>query len=1337
MGDAAHLHCRRRLPRIARLVFLATLLACGDSTATEPVVVKPNLTPATAIALLTPFDSTTPLERAADDSTPSTLTIELRDGTGQAVHQAGRTLTLTVLEASGTPSTRIQIRRGLTTQTDANGLAQVTALVVSGRAGSAVLSARVDSLPAIGIPLRVRAGAVSAASSAVRVSPDSVPVGGVAQVTVVPMDASGNKRGADQQVTAALDGNQALATVSTFTYSASDSAYTGTIAVIGAAAPRALRANVNGTTLTMAPLFTGIVGVTPPVPATALRIVTLPGDTVPAYRTLNGAIWPGTVVQLVDATGAAVRQAGVAVTPKATTVGGLALPNSTLGGAAPVSTDATGRATFPALALTAPVGLARLRFEAAPLTAASLPVQIVPGALSTTVSTLTTSGTTVVVDSSITIVVTPRDAAGSALGSGQTVVVSVAGGTSAGVLSAVAYNGSDSSYRATFTGKTTGTPATLRATVNNSQLFATVALTVIVPPGVPVSTSPVTVVPDTVAVGLASQFTATPIDGAGKKIGPGLTVAVALSGGTSIATVGAITYSAGDSSYHANIIGVTAGTTTSVTTTVNGVVLSATRPLTVKVAPPPPVDPATALLITALPGDTTAGGVLVQSGALLNTVTVSLRSATGVAVAQAGVAVTATAVTSAGAAWSGASLTGSGPLVTGADGTITFPALRLAALVGSGRIRFSATGLTAASLPVRVTAGAFSTSVSTFTLAPDTVIVGAGSSAIVTPRDAQGNKLGSGQTIAFALGATGTSAVSIGATTFMTSDSTYRATLTGSTAGTLRTVTASVAGTALMTTRPLTVTAAVAADITATVNGGITFAISRFIYGGNFINQGWDGGATPPEMTFNRLGGNRATAYNWENNYSNAGADYFHHNDQLYSSSTTPGDGIAINADPTFARGQAFMATIPMIGYVSGDACNCDVGVTDADRANRLATHFKVSKAAKGSAFTLTPNATDATVYQDEFVNWFESKYPGRTTNATAPVFFSLDNEPDIWHVTHDEINSNIGDNPNTPRIQTYTGFTDTSVVYAKAIKAVLPNALIFGPATATYTGIQTLGRYPTADPVYGTQNFFDVYLDRMNAAGTAAGKRLLDVLDLHFYPQNGTNNGTINNDYATQDSAMIQARVQAPRSLWDPTYNDGSWVVSAAGGPIRLIPRIRDQIAAHYPGTKIAITEYNYGRGGDISGGVAQADVLGIFGREGVYAAALWPLGAGAYGGSGATAYAYMFGAFKIFRNYDGAGSAFGDTGLNATTSDATLSSVYASRTSVGKTVLVVINKATTAKVLRISLTGVGAPTGAQVYVMKSGNATPVRGTDVTVSGGALSYTMPAMSVTTLALTP
>ncbi len=534
----------------------------------------------------------------------------------------------------------------------------------------------------------------------------------------------------------------------------------------------------------------------------------------------------------------------------------------------------------------------------------------------------------------------------------------------------------------------------------------------------------------------------------------------------------------------------------------------------------------------------------------------------------------------------------------------------------------------------------------------------------------------------------------------------------------------------------------VAGDVTFVIDGNATYPISRFIYGGNVVDEAssYGNASMPSEFTFNRLGGNRATAYNWENNYSSAGKDYKYWNTADEASGTKSGGTVRRHADPTFARGQAFMATVPMSGYVSADACGCDVGITSADRAKRLAAHFRVSRATKGSPFTTSPNASDAFVYQDEFVNWLESTYPGRSTHATAPVFFSLDNEPDLWHETHEEIFSDLNDNPKTPRIQTYAGFTDTSIVYASAIKSVLPNALVFGPATATYTGITLLGRYPTPDPVYGTQNFIDLYLDRMRAAETKAGRRLLDVLDVHFYSENGTSAGTISNDYARQDAAMIEARVQAPRSLWDPTYNDGSWVTNVTGGPVRLLPRLRDQIAAHYPGTKLAVTEYYYGRGGDISGGVAQADVFGIFGREGVFAASLWPLAgvwAEPYKGDGNKAYAYIFGALRMYRNYDGAGGAFGDIGLKATTTDDAVSSVYASRNAAGGIVLIAINKTSTPKIAAITLRNVAGATTARTYVMSAASATPVRQADLAVTSGALSYAMPAMSVTTLVVMP
>ena len=477
-------------------------------------------------------------------------------------------------------------------------------------------------------------------------------------------------------------------------------------------------------------------------------------------------------------------------------------------------------------------------------------------------------------------------------------------------------------------------------------------------------------------------------------------------------------------------------------------------------------------------------------------------------------------------------------------------------------------------------AGAVSAATTTVDVTPDSLTPRGVAAVTITPRDATGKKIGGSLAVVLAVSG-GTATGTLTAPTFSAQDSSYRASFTASAAGTALTLAATVSGTAIASTQRIAVGQPLApppagADVAFTINAAATYPISRYIYGGNFIDApaNYTGGEPPVEMTFNRMGGNRLSAWNWENNFSNAGADFNWQNDRYLSESTSPGDAAKQHASPSFSRNQAFLATVPMIGYVAADDCGCDVGTTDAARATRLATHFRVSKSTKGSAFTLKPSTSDAFVYQDEFVNWMETTYPGRSTHPTAPLMYSLDNEPDIWYTTHREILSDSLDNPNLQRRQTYTGFIDTTIAYARAIKAVAPSALIFGPAVATYTGVANLGRYPLPDPVYGSQQFYDVYLDKLRAAEATFGKRLIDVLDTHYYPAIGTQGGEITNDYAPQDSATIWARVNGPRSLWDATFNERSWVNNYLGQPIRLLPRLRAQIAAHYPGTKIAITE-------------------------------------------------------------------------------------------------------------------------------------------------------------------
>ena len=213
----------------------------------------------------------------------------------------------------------------------------------------------------------------------------------------------------------------------------------------------------------------------------------------------------------------------------------------------------------------------------------------------------------------------------------------------------------------------------------------------------------------------------------------------------------------------------------------------------------------------------------------------------------------------------------------------------------------------------------------------------------------------------------------------------------------------------------------------------------------------------------------------------------------------------------------------------------------------------------------------------------------------------------------------------------------------------------------------------------------------RWRQAEVTDGRRVLDVLDVHWYPE--AQGGGVRITGTETAAAVVAARMQAPRSLWDPTYTETSWITGCcSGGPIRLLPRLKDKIAANYPNTRLAITEYNYGAGQHISGGIAQADVLGIFGREGLYAATLWRL---------SNDNDFIYGAFEIFRNYDGANGSFGDTSIRATNTDVANASVYASVNAgnAARMVLVAINKSDAAQTAGIAVTHTTQFHTARVY--------------------------------------
>jgi hypothetical protein len=225
---------------------------------------------------------------------------------------------------------------------------------------------------------------------------------------------------------------------------------------------------------------------------------------------------------------------------------------------------------------------------------------------------------------------------------------------------------------------------------------------------------------------------------------------------------------------------------------------------------------------------------------------------------------------------------------------------------------------------------------------------------------------------------------------------------------------------------------------------------------------------------------------------------------------------------------------------------------------------------------------------------------------------------------------------------------------------------------------------------------------------------------------------------------------LNSTRAFWDPTYTDPNIAqpnyttdanyTASCTTPLQapqLIPMMRNWVAADYPGTKLAITEYNWGGMEAINGALAEADILGIFGREGLDLGTMWPTTDPAKQGPGLM-------AFQVYRNYDGKNSTFGNISLASSSADQGKLAVYGGlRSADGAVTIVVVNKTYGDLTTTLSLANLTVQSGAtaQAYLYSNANlAAIVAQAAVTVTPPAtgsttstLSTTFPAQSITLL----
>ena len=515
--------------------------------------------------------------------------------------------------------------------------------------------------------------------------------------------------------------------------------------------------------------------------------------------------------------------------------------------------------------------------------------------------------------------------------------------------------------------------------------------------------------------------------------------------------------------------------------------------------------------------------------------------------------------------------------------------------------------------------------------------------------------------------------------------------------------------------------------------------ISEGIYGMNYADEQL---AAELRLPVRRWGGNSTSRYNWQIDTSNTGSDWYFENipEDNPNPSLLPNESAADRfVEQDRRTGTRTLMTVPMMGWVA---------------KRRLENHpydcgFKVSvygpqippnpwtaavdpwdtdcgSGVKSGGVNITgnnPAETSMTVGPDFVTSWLNhivSKYGSAAAGGTA--YYALDNEPMLWNSTHRDVH---------PQPTTYDELRDRTYQYAAAIKSVDPSAQVIGPVLwgwcayfySALDGCSIGSDYQS----HGNTPFVAWYLQQMKLYEQQHSRRILDYLDLHYYP---AANGVSLSEAGTPATQAI--RLRSTRSLWDPTYIDESWISDLAQGGIavRLIPRMKDWVNNNYPGTKLAITEYNWGGLESINGALAQADVLGIFGREGLDIATLWDLPGTAQPGAF---------AFRMYRNYDSAGHGFGDMSVQTISGDQSVLSAYAATRSMDRAMtLIVINKTANSLTSTINLSGYTPTNRASVYRYSVSDLSSITHlTDQQIDAGSFSTTFPGNSITLFVMMP
>jgi hypothetical protein len=443
--------------------------------------------------------------------------------------------------------------------------------------------------------------------------------------------------------------------------------------------------------------------------------------------------------------------------------------------------------------------------------------------------------------------------------------------------------------------------------------------------------------------------------------------------------------------------------------------------------------------------------------------------------------------------------------------------------------------------------------------------------------------------------------------------------------------------------------------------------ISPYVLGAN-----WAEPETIKEVgvTVNRWGGVRTTKYNWEYDVDSSGADFYFMNG-LSKKRGTPEDekGYWGFIEKTADAGASVNFTLPIGPFIAKPHMEDNERFcafpkekfreqNSFDPTGTCGDGLDTNGAKIWDNDPLLSNVANSPEHQRKFLKNVKRLLDQRATQKKkTELLLSLDNEPGLWFEKHRD---------SSPAGLSAEELVKLNVEYAKVVKEVLPDARViglsaWGPLELAGSNVDFTPPGPEGYKRYGEfkapgdqwrdrqrlkySSQFEYYLQQLAAAEKKAGKRLVDIVDVHWYPDtvgvSATGETLRLTDNHNFDPVLVKQQFDALREWYDPTYTNPTWL---AQGENRLafwdpwhpvIPALRRLVDKHYPGTKLAINEYDVGSRDFYHGAVLRVAALGIFMQEDLYMAQVWH--------QPAEKRSFAFLAQRLYGNYDGRGSRVG----------------------------------------------------------------------------------------------